>query len=271
MSLIDPSPLSGPPADPWHHLRSLTSARIAIGRAGGSQPTRALLDFRLSHARAKDAVNASFDVARLCGDLAAHGITPLLLASGARDRREFLLRPDLGRRLAPSSLEILRQDPPPPPDLVIIISDGLSALAANSHAVATAVPLLENLTARGWNADRVVIVPFGRVKLQDEIGHALGARFSLMLLGERPGLGAPDSLGAYFTAHPSPEKSDADRNCISNIRPEGLPPAAAAAKLAWLLDESRRTGLAGVSLKDGSDSVPNLLLPHSATCSLTAG
>jgi ethanolamine ammonia-lyase small subunit len=182
-----------------------------------------------------------------------------LLESGARDRREFLLRPDLGRRLAPASLEILRQDPPPAPDFVIIISDGLSALAANSHAVATAAPLLENLAARGWNVGPVVVVPFGRVKLQDEIGHALGACFTLMLLGERPGLGAPDSLGAYFTAHPSPEKTDADRNCISNIRPEGLPPAAAAAKLAWLLMESRRTGLCGVSLKDCSDSDPNLL------------
>lgn len=263
MSLITDPPLpSGPPPDPWSHLRAFTPARIAIGRAGGSQPTRALLDFRLSHARAKDAVNATFDIAQLCRDFAAHSISPLLLESGAHDRREFLLRPDLGRRLAPSSLEILRQYPLPPPDLVIIISDGLSALAANSHAMATALPLLENLTAHGWNVGPVVVAPFGRVKLQDEIGHALGARFTLMLLGERPGLGAPDSLGAYFTAHPSPDKTDADRNCISNIRPAGLPPAAAAAKLAWLLEESRRTGFYGLSLKDCSDSAPKLLSPR---------
>ena len=135
-------------------------------------------------------------------------------------------------------------------DLVIIISDGLAAAAAERHAAATVLPLILELRAAGWNIAPVFLIPLGRVKVQDEIGSALNARFSLMLLGERPGLGTPDSLGAYFTANPSAACTDADRNCVSNIRPEGLPPAEAAVKLAWLLKESRRLGLSGVNLKD---------------------
>ncbi len=236
--------------DAWHHLRQYTAARIAIGRAGGSLPTAALLDFRLSHARAKDAVHAEFNADGVCDDLLARGFSPLRLDSAAKNRREYLLRPDLGRRLSMHGAEFLKTAPQDAPDLVVIISDGLSALAANSHAVATAVPLLENLASKGWKIGRVVVVPLARVKIQDEIGSLLGARFTLMLLGERPGLGAPDSLGAYFTANPSLEKTDADRNCISNIRPEGISPTAAAVKLAWLFESSRMTGLSGVMLKD---------------------
>jgi ethanolamine ammonia-lyase small subunit len=165
-----------------------------------------------------------------------------------------LLRPDLGRRLHPDAAAGLAARAHEPafakPDLVVIISDGLSAQAAAGHAIATIKPLWAILAKSRWKIAPVVICPFARVKTQDEIGAALGARFSLMLLGERPGLGAPDSLGAYFTAKPGPQRTDADRNCVSNIRPEGIPPERAAEKLAWLLLESARTGLAGVHLKD---------------------
>ena len=240
--------------DPWTHLRRFTAARIALGRTGGSQRTETVLDFRLAHARARDAVHAVFNPGALAGQLAAAGLPSLTLATGVLDRTTYLLRPDLGRRLDPDSREKLASLAALadyiPPDLVIIISDGLAAQAAELHATSTVLPLVGALRAAAWRLAPIIVVPLARVKLQDEIGAALGARFSLMLLGERPGLGTPDSLGAYFTAAPHPDRTDADRNCVSNIRPEGLPPAQAAAKLAWLLLESARTGRSGVALKD---------------------
>lgn len=238
----------------WAHLRRHTPARIALGRAGGSLPTAAVLDFRLAHARARDAVNAPFDPAALASSLASSGLDIVTLATAAPDRRAYLLRPDLGRRLAPGSSALLTSRATAPghlaPDLVILLSDGLAAQAAERHAAAVVHPLVADLRAAGWSLGPVCIAPRARVKLQDEVGFLLGARFSLILLGERPGLGTPDSLGAYLTARPAPARTDADRNCVSNIRPEGLPPARAAAKLAWLLRESARSGRSGVDLKD---------------------
>lgn len=248
--------------DSWADLRRFTSARIAIGRTGGSQRTSSLLDFRLSHARARDAVWADFDTAALEKSLNENGLETLHLSSNTADRREFLLRPDHGRTLAESSRKHLAELPQrTAPDLVPIISGGLAAIAAMRHAVPVLVPLIASLKATGWQISPIIIVPMARVKLQDEIGAALSARFSLMLLGERPGLGAPDSLGAYFTYQPSPEKSDADRNCISNIRKEGLEPALAAKKIEWLLRESRLTGLSGVSLKDNTPEPDHIKPP----------
>lgn len=250
----EPPVLADAAADPWLGLRRFTSARIALGRAGGSQRTSTVLDFRLSHARARDAVHAPFDPATVSAPLAAAGIATETLATAVTDRRAYLLRPDLGRALDAPSREKLAALTIAPgfiaPDLVIIVSDGLAAQAAERHAAAVLLPLIAELRAAGWRIAPVFIAHLGRVKLQDEIGAALGARFSLMLLGERPGLGMPDSLGAYFTAAPGPDRTDADRNCVSNIRPEGLPPVQAAAKLAWLLRESARTGRSGVALKD---------------------
>jgi ethanolamine ammonia-lyase small subunit len=234
-------------SDPWSHLKQFTAARIAIGRTGGSQPTSAVLDFRLSHARARDTVHARFDSEALAAQLHASEIPSVFLSTAVPDRTTYLLRPDLGRSLDPASRASLT---PTQPDLALIVSDGLSATAASNHACATLVPLIHELKAEGWNISPVYIVPLARVKVQDEIGSALGARFTLMLLGERPGLGTPDSLGAYFTANPNLHCTDADRNCVSNIRPEGITPADAARKLAWLLKESRRLGLSGVHLKD---------------------
>lgn len=243
--------------DPWTGLRRFTAARIALGRSGGSQRTDTVLDFRLSHARARDAVHAVFDSEALVAALSSAGLPSLVLASAVADRRAYLLRPDLGRRLcseAQARLAAFARTQATRPDLVVVVSDGLAAAAAQSHALATVVPLTDRLTKAGWRLAPVVVVPLARVKIQDEIGAALGARYTLMLLGERPGLGTPDSLGAYFTKDPAPERTDADRNCVSNIRPEGLPPAQAAEKLAALLLESARSGLSGVQLKDMTPS-----------------
>ena len=257
---MDPSenPLARP--DPWTHLRRFTVARIAIGRTGGSQPTGAILNFRHSRAVARDAVYAAFDAAVVSEPLHAAGISTELLATHALDRRSYLLRPDLGRELDLASDEKLRELGKSfgPCDLVIIVSDGLAA-AAMQHAAATIVPLIAELEDAGWRVAPVMLIPLARVKVQDPIGMLLKARYSLMFLGERPGLGTPDSLGAYFTANPTLTCTDADRNCVSNIRPEGIPPAQAAAKLAWLLKESARLGLGGVHLKDNQPVIHSLV------------
>lgn len=258
MHLPDPTPRTdleaADTADQWIALREFTAARIALGRSGGSQRTASVLDFRLAHARARDAVHSHLDATALAADLAAAGLSSVELATAISNRHDYLLRPDLGRRLHPDATATLAaratESAFASPDLVVIISDGLSAQAATRHAVATVVPLVAILEKSRWRIAPVVICPFARVKTQDEIGAALGARFSLMLIGERPGLGAPDSLGAYLTARPGSHCTDADRNCVSNIRPEGIHPQRAAEKLAWLLLESARTGLAGLYLKD---------------------
>lgn len=266
--MFSPEPFApAPPAQPatatldrWQTLRQFTAARIALGRAGGSLRTSALLDFRLAHARARDAVHMEFHDEALATALGRAGYETCRLATDAADRRTFLVRPDLGRKLSASSHTALTAQASKwrKRDLAIIVSDGLSALAAEQQTGAVLTCLVPLLRAAGWSLYPIFIVPFGRVKLQDEIGSLLGARHTLMLIGERPGLGAPDSLGAYFTFKPSPGCTDANRNCVSNIRPEGLPPKAAAQKLAQLLLESARHGVSGVALKDvgGALSIP---------------
>jgi len=259
METTDPTPAviadaaAGPDGrDPWLELAGFTSARVALGRAGGSLRTGSLLDLRLAHARARDAVQSAFDAGGLERVLQKHGLASCRLATAASDRRTFLLRPDLGRRLDDASRQRLRElvSGWGRRDLAILVSDGLAAQAAERHAVAAIFPLVEELQNAGWSLFPILIVPYGRVKLQDEVGQLLGARHTLMLLVERPGLGSPDSLGAYFTYEPRADRTDADRNCVSNIRPEGLAPAAAARKLAQLLVESARLGVSGVALKD---------------------
>jgi ethanolamine ammonia-lyase small subunit len=257
-----PAAIDAPAAsDPWIDLRRYTAARIALGRSGGSQRTASVLDFRLAHARARDAVHAPFDAARLLREFTAAGLPAESLATEAGDRTTYLQRPDYGRRLAPASREKLAAlgaatATETGSDLVLIVSDGLAAQAAERHAAAVCAPLASGLRAAGWRLGPIFVVPFARVKLQDEIGALLRARYTLLLLGERPGLGAPDSLGAYFTKGPAPDRTDADRNCVSNIRAEGLPPAEAARKLARLLLESARSGRAGVALKDEAAPTP---------------
>ena len=247
-------------ADSWGALAQFTSARIALGRAGGSARTATLLDFRLSHARARDAVQMEFHVDPLCAALGRAGIETVRVETAAADRRTFLVRPDLGRRLAPESRAALvtRRSQLGRRDLAIIVSDGLSALAAERQVGPVLTHLVPLLRAAGWSLYPIFVAPFARVKLQDELGELLGARHTLMLLGERPGLGSPDSLGAYFTFTPRAACTDADRNCVSNIRPEGYSPKAAAQKLAQLLCESARRGISGVALKDTGDGLPYL-------------
>jgi ethanolamine ammonia-lyase small subunit len=239
-------------ADAWAALRQFTSARIALGRAGASWRTRTLLEFRMSHAQARDAVGKEFDADLVEEQLRAAGMETVRLATEAKSRAEFLRRPDLGRRLSGASRQLLTEKRTlwAERHLAVMVSDGLSSLAAETQAAPTLAKLLPLLKVAGWTISPVFVVPFARVKLQDEIGELLGARHALALLGERPGLGSPDSLGAYFTYQPGAQRTDADRNCVSNIRRQGLPPEQAAIKLAQLLQKSEKQRCGGVHLKE---------------------
>jgi ethanolamine ammonia-lyase small subunit len=241
--------------DPWQPLRRLTAARIALGRAGSSLPTGAHLDFQLAHAAARDAVRHRADLEAIAAALAVDGRPALLAASAARDLEGYLHRPDLGRRLAPESAATLAAAAAEGPwDLALVVTDGLSGLAVERHAAPLASRVASERLAAGWRVAPVVVVRHGRVALGDEIGEALGARLVAVLIGERPGLSAPDSLGIYVTWAPRKGRTDAERNCISNVRAEGMPVPDAARKLAWLLDEARRRELTGVALKDVAPS-----------------
>ena len=244
--------------DPWHPLRRLSAARIALGRTGGSLPTRELLDFRLAHARARDAVHAPFDADRLADRLRGLGVEVVCVESAAGTDTGFLRRPDLGRTLDEASRTRLAAGSGVPGDLAIIVSDGLSSRAAAEQAVPLLEAMIPLTRQSGWTLTPLVVASRGRVALQDEIGALLRARLSLMLLGERPGLGAADSLGAYFTYAPRPGLTDASRNCVSNIRAAGLPPAEAAQKLFYLLSQSLRRELSGVELKDDAPASRSL-------------
>ncbi len=247
--------------DPWAGLRRFTRARIALGRAGQSLPTNAALAFALAHARARDAVHAELDVGAITRGLDSMGLPHLALHSAARDRPEYLRRPDFGRRLDAGSIAMLAAHRDmagagAAADVLFVLADGLSALAVERHALPTLAAVLPLLP--GWRLAPVVVARQARVALGDEIGGLLGARFVVIMIGERPGLSSPDSLGLYVTRAPRPGLTDAERNCISNIGPQGLQPEAAAHKLAWLLHEAARLGQTGVLLKDGSDEAPRL-------------
>ena len=232
-------------ADPWGQLRGLTAARIGLARSGGSLATAPTLDFRLAHARARDAVDTALDVDQLTTDLGG----ALCVASAAPDRHTYKLRPDLGRALAADTAL-----PSVTADLVIVVADGLSALAVQRHAA----PFLDALRPllADWALARPVIARQGRVAIGDAVALGMGVGAVLVLIGERPGLSAPDSMGAYLTWRPGPATTDADRNCVSNIRPDGLPPLRAARRVAWLLRAMRARGASGVALKDEADAVP---------------
>ncbi len=227
----------------WRDLRRFTGARVALGRVGNALPTAAHLDFQEAHARARDAVWSALDGPALQAALPG----AVAVASAAPDRRTYLLRPDLGRRLAAGEAARLT---PRPGCFALVIADGLCA----SGVQAQAAPLLEvlgpALRAAGWDVAPPVIATQARVAIGDDIGHALGAAMVAVLIGERPGLSSLDSMGIYLTHAPRPGRHDAERNCISNIRPGGISPADAAAKLLWLVAAARRLGLTGVVLKD---------------------
>lgn len=239
--------------DPWQQLKAFTKARIAIGRVGSSLPTSEILNFGLSHAMARDAVHLALDLNALEIDLRSLGYYPIQVHSQAPDRATYLLRPDWGRRLSEPSLNLLQTAKTNKPiDFLIVVGDGLSSLAVSRHVIPLLIELKKILPIE-WSANHVVIASQARVAIGDEIGQALNAKMVAMLIGERPGLSSPDSLGIYLTFNPKVGLSDADRNCISNVRPEGLQYATAAKKLVWLAREAMRLKVTGVSLKDESD------------------
>ena len=251
-----PSP-QGIPPDPWSDLRAHTQARLALGRAGAALPTAELLRFGLAHAQARDAVHIPLDAEALAAQIQALGCATRQVHSAAPDRATYLLRPDLGRQLCDADAEALQAvsaESRGPIDLLLVVADGLSSLAVARQAP----PLIEAIRQQapaGWHIGPVVIARQARVALGDAVGALLGARLVAVLIGERPGLSSPDSLGIYLTWQPQLGRTDAERNCISNVRPEGLPPPRAAARLWWLCQEALRLGLTGVALKDRSEGL----------------
>ncbi len=225
----------------WRDLRRFTSARVGLGRVGHALPTAAHLDFQEAHAQARDAVWSALDVPALQAVLPGARV----VASAAPDRRSYLLRPDLGRRLAEGTVLEAR-----PGCFAIVVADGLCASGVQAQAAPLLAALAPGLERAGWAVAPPVIATQARVAIGDDIGQALGAAMVAVLIGERPGLSSLDSMGIYLTHAPRTGRNDAERNCISNIRPGGISPADAAAKLLWLVAAARRLGLTGVGLKD---------------------
>lgn len=233
-------------------LRALTPARVALGRAGASLPTRALLEFTLDHARARDAVHATFDAQALITALRDLGLEAFDVRSCAGSRGDYLRRPDLGRRLDQASQRLLAERSGGACQLALVIGDGLSPTAVHAHAIELIRCLVPHLAANEVEIADVAVASGARVALGDEIGAILGARMLVMLIGERPGLSAPDSLGAYLTFAPRIGLTDAGRNCVSNIHGAGLSCEEAAYKIAWLIHQGLARGVTGVALKDES-------------------
>jgi ethanolamine ammonia-lyase small subunit len=269
-----PAPLE--PSAVVPSLRDYTPARVALDRTGCSITTRHALEFSLAHAQARDAVHSALAIPSLLSDLAARNLPAIHVRSAAPNRTEYLRRPDLGRTLAPTSASVLATNPgapstqshrvsgvTQPTTLSLILADGLSALATERHALHVLDALLPLLDGT-WQLTPVVIAEQARVALADPIGQALHADASVILIGERPGLSSPDSLGAYITWQPRPGRTDAERNCISNIRAEGLAYATAAARIARTLTEARRLRLTGVALRSDDAETPRAITapPH---------
>jgi len=239
--------------NPWADLRRFTQARLALGRVGASLPTDAVLRFSLAHAMARDAVHLPLDIQALAEALTGEGFRVRHAHSEAPDRAAYLLRPDLGRRLADDSRSALEQEKTAPAELVVVIADGLSAIAVERHALS----LLKQLRAQidtDWARTPIVLTTQGRVAIGDDIGETLGARLVIVLIGERPGLTAPDSLGAYLTYQPKRGRMNSERNCVSNIHAAGTSYALGAHKIGYLAREALRLKLTGVRLKDDSDT-----------------
>lgn len=238
--------------DSWENLRRLTPAPIALGRAGAGLPTREVLDFSLRHARAHDAVLAPLDVTGVDEAIRALGFETIRVRSAAPDRSTYLRRPDLGRRLHPGDAALLmrRADVA---DVAFVVADGLSSAAIHAHAAMFLAAAKPHLARNGWRVAPVVVASQARVALGDEIASLLHARLAIVLIGERPGLSSPDSMGVYLTCDPKVGRTDAERNCVSNIRTAGLDYAAAASRVFWLAEEGLRLGKTGVALKDMSD------------------
>jgi ethanolamine ammonia-lyase small subunit len=236
--------------DPWSILRSYTAARIALGRTGVSVPLKESLDFRLAHAHARDAVYSEINNEVLIDSLKGFQLPIIEINSKAKDRADYLQRPDHGRQLNEDSLKKLQYENEKANDIVIILADGLSATAINNHAFPLLQRLIPELKRANYNLAPLIIARQARVALGDPIGAALKSQISLILIGERPGLSSPDSMGAYLTYSPRPGLTDESRNCISNIRPEGLNYERAAEKIIHLIKASLALKLSGVGLKE---------------------
>ncbi len=239
----------------WRRLTDLTPARIGLGRSGTGLPTTRVLEFAMAHAQARDAVHARFDAEALAGEITALGYEVLRVASTADSTELFLRRPDLGRRLSDADRAKLSARDAQACDLAIVIGDGLSATAVHGHALNLLKVLLPALEQRCLKLAPLTIASGTRVALGDEVGALLKAKLVLVLIGERPGLSAPDSLGAYLTFAPKPGRNDAERNCVSNIRSAGLSYDLAAFRLDWLINAALQRQLTGVQLKDQSETV----------------
>jgi ethanolamine ammonia-lyase small subunit len=240
--------------DSWSSLRRYTDARIALGRSGVSLPTAPQLAFAQDHASARDAVHIPLDVIALQESLQQFKLQSMVLHSQAEDRTTYLQRPDKGRRLDPSSASLLKvwAAEHQPCDASVVIVDGLSSTGVQRHAAELSKSIEQALNQTGLSCSPHCIVEQGRVAIGDEIGELLGVKLMILLVGERPGLSSPDSLGIYFTFKPRVGLSDANRNCISNIRPAGMQTIEAVERLLWLVHEAMRVGKSGVMLKDRS-------------------
>ncbi len=239
--------------DLWKSLSRMTRARIALGRAGASLPTQEVLKFSFDHARARDAVHAPFDRDKIAAEAGGLGFETLFVESAAPNRATYLRRPDWGRSLSPASRSLLIDRKNAACDLAIIVADGLSATAVHNQTAPLLAAFRPYIARAGWRAAAIAIANQARVALGDEIGQLLKAKAAIVLVGERPGLSSPDSLGVYITFDPKPGRNDGERNCISNIRYDGLAHDLAAFKLAWLVREALKRELSGVALKDESD------------------
>ncbi|HBA89670.1 MAG TPA: ethanolamine ammonia-lyase [Geobacter sp.] len=242
--------------DSWVALRRFTQARIALGRAGHALPTKAQLDFQLAHAQARDAVHLPWAIDDFAGEMRDLGLEPLILNTPVASREQYLRRPDLGRLLTEESRCRLTDLAAGETDVALILTNGLSSTAVERHGIPLLQAVAEGYRARNIRMAPISLVVNGRVALSDAIGGLLAARVAVIIVGERPGLSAADSLGIYLTYGPQPGNTDAERNCISNIRPpEGLGYEAAAAKLLYLTGEAMKRGLSGVALKDEMDEL----------------
>lgn len=243
--------------DEWAALKEYTAARIALGRTGTAEPLQAMMQFRLAHANARDAVYAVLDQLMLLQKLASLHKASFTLHTQAANRSEYLQYPDKGRRLNAKGVEELQSFNGTGYDVCLVLADGLSATAINTHAIPVLQLLLPLFEKAGLSVAPICIVQEGRVAIGDECGSLLQAKLVAVLIGERPGLSSPDSLGVYLTYQPAPGLTDESRNCISNIRPEGLNYSAAAEKIFFLIRESLRLRLSGVSLKDNTIALPD--------------
>lgn len=243
--------------DTWQILKKYTNARIALGRAGSTLPTQEILQFKMAHALARDAVSSEIDRTCLAESFRSMGIHTIVVQSQVTDRNDYLRNPNKGRVLDNQSKEQLQSLKDKPMDLCIVVADGLSADAVNLYAV----PLVDLLIRKldNWTLTPVILARYSRVALSDPIGEIVGSRIALILIGERPGLSAPRSLGAYLTYQPKTGNTDEKRNCISNIHPDGLTLGLAAAKIVHLLYQMRTKQISGILLKDDQSDLPDII------------